>query len=85
MDIKQKVALDAADQQRVAALNDATMGVQRMMDSFMSMGERRMAELQAQARTLWTDLGQKYGLDLQHVQYVPSEDGTALVAKAVQL
>lgn len=79
------VALDQGDQAKVRALNDATAGVQRMIQMFMESGERRMAQLQEQGRETFAELGKKYGLDLEHVAYVPSNDGTQLVPVTVRL
>lgn len=79
------VQLDAADAERVRALNDKTAGVQRMIDTFIESGERRMSQLQQEGRVLFTELGAKYKLDLKRVQYVPSQDGNALTPVAVNL
>lgn len=79
------VLLDAADQARMRELNDHTAGVQRMVQMFIESGERRMSELQAEGRTLFESLAKKHNLDLQHVVYVPSPDGTSLIPTQVKL
>jgi hypothetical protein len=79
------VPLEAADQARVRDLNDKTAGIQRMMQMFVETGERRIAELQGQGRKLFEELSEKYGLDLNHVVYQPSLDGTKLIPTHVNL
>lgn len=85
MQAYKSVVLDDADVARLASLTDKQQGVQRMIQMFVESGERRLAELQQEGRQTFTDFAEKYGLDLQHVQYVPSADGKKLVPKTVML
>jgi hypothetical protein len=80
-----EIILDAEDQAALRDLNDKTAGVQRMIQMFVESGERRMAQLQQQGRETFGRLAEKYGLDLKHVSYVPSDDGTKLIPIAVNL
>ena len=79
------IALSDADQARMRDLNDKTTGIRRMIDTFVSSGERRFAELQQEGREMFEDFAKTYDLDTKHVTYVPSPDGRFLVPTAVVL
>lgn len=79
------VTLSEGDARRLRDLNDKQAGLQRAVQGFVEVGERRAAELQAQGRELFTELAKSYNLDLVHIEYVPSADGTQLVPRSVRL
>jgi uncharacterized membrane protein YcaP (DUF421 family) len=81
----EKVVLEPQDAAKVRDLNSRTAAVQQAVQTFGATMERRLAELHEQGRTLFEELAQKHNLDLQHVQYVPTPDGGALVPVSVRL
>jgi hypothetical protein len=80
----QNVTLSENDAKRLRDLNDKQTGLQIAINGFVENGQRRAAELQLQGRELFTEFAKTYNLDLAHVEYVPSQDGTELVVTTVR-
>lgn len=73
------VKLTEDEAKRMRDLNDRTISVQRAVQMFQETSERRLLTLQQEGQQFWTELASKYNLDLKHVEYRPSDDGTSLV------
>lgn len=84
MDRPVNVALDPEDQRKLKKMNDDMIGVQQFVSTVQQQGEQRLAQLQQQMRETWQGIAAKYGIDLKHVSYELSDDGTELVAKTVR-
>lgn len=84
MDYK-PVKLKPEDQTKMRAHNDKVAGVQNFVAMMTQSGEARLSQLQTEGRTLWEEFDKTYGLDLNHVAYEPSRDGTTLLPKMVKL
>jgi uncharacterized membrane protein YcaP (DUF421 family) len=81
----EKVLLDEQDAAKVRDLNSRTAACQQALQTFGQTMEYRLAELNEQGRKLFSELGKKHNLDLEHVIYVPTPDGAALVPTQVRL
>lgn len=78
------IKLDAEDQKALRQLGDRQVAVQQYVQTVQQQGEQRLAQLQEEGRAMWDELSRKHELDLKHVDYVPSEDGTELIAMRVR-
>jgi molybdopterin biosynthesis enzyme len=85
MSIQCKTAdLTPEQQARLRKLNDSQQGMQNFIRTMLTAAETRAAALQQEGRELFEELAKAHGLDLLHVQYVPSQDGTKLIPVSVK-
>lgn len=70
---------------RLRALKEKEIGLAQFIEQVVAAGEKRGQALMAEGQAVWNDLAKTYKLDVAHVQYVPSDDFTKLVPKAVRL
>ena len=78
------IKLDAADQKALRSMGDKQVAVQQYVATVQQQGEQRLEQLQSEGRKIWEGLKEKHDLDLKHVDYVPNDDGTELVAMRVR-
>tara|TARA_R110000868_G_scaffold60469_3_gene184657 strand:+ start:224 stop:481 length:258 start_codon:yes stop_codon:yes gene_type:complete len=80
-----RVKLDAADTKTLQKLTDAETAIQKTMQIAQLNWENRGKQLASENRAFWEEMKSKYGLDLDHVAYVPSQDGDELIPVQVKL
>lgn len=79
------VKLTPEESAKMRSLTENSAALQGAMKMFVETGERRMQQLQEQGREFYATIAEKYHLDLKHVEYVPSQDGSELVPVGVRL
>jgi len=80
-----KVKLTKAQSLALKKLNDKTVAVNQFVQAVSSQGESRIAELQAEGRKVWSEIADAHKLDLNLVNYVPSDDGDFLLPVGMKL
>jgi len=70
---------------RFRSIMDRQTAIQQWVKAVTDQAESRLAELQTQSRELWQELQAEHALDLNHVAYTISDDGTQIVPRQVQL
>ena len=80
-----KIPLTEDEGKCLAALEDKNRALQTIIETAQQSWERRGAELVSEGREVWRDLGKKYNLDLERVNYTLSPDGKELVPIQVRL
>lgn len=72
------IVIDPSDADAIRKLDTLRAANASFVQSMRQAGERRHQELMEQGREVWTRIGLKYGLDLNHVQYDLTTEGDAL-------
>lgn len=80
-----KVDISENDAAKLRALNDKLGAIQSWVGVVQAQAERRMAELQAEARDVWADIAIKHKLDLERVKYDLDKDGKAIIPISMRL
>lgn len=61
--------LDPADAAALHNFNAKRQGLAAFIEQVTTAGEKRNAALIEEGRSLWSEIGKKYNLDLEHVSY----------------
>lgn len=83
--LPQPIVLDEGDAKRLRNLNDKMQAINTFIKSVSEQGERRIAEVTEEGRSIWLDLGKKHNLDLQRVHYTLGADGTSIEPVSMRL
>jgi len=80
-----KVKLTKTQSAALKKLNDKTVAVNQFVGAVTAQGESRIAELQVEGRKTWSEIAEAHNLDLNLVNYVPSDDGDYLLPVGMKL
>lgn len=79
---KKTVELTAEESAALVRLNDNMQACNDFLGQMQQRCQAQLVQLQGETRNVWTQLADKYDLDLKHVNYELSRDGKSLVATA---
>ncbi len=80
-----RVKLSKPEAAALRKLNDKKAGVEAFTRTIMQQGEARLAELQAEGRSVWEGIRVAHDLDLDNVNYNLDEDGETLIPVGMKL
>lgn len=79
---KKTIELTADEAASLMRLNDNMQACNDFLGQMQQRCQAQLAQLQNETRQVWTQLADKYDLDLKHVNYELARDGKSLVATA---
>jgi len=85
MNIPEEVPVDKKDIERLRHLNLKLESLQKFIQMMISQGEQQIASYNSEAKQIWEELGIKYGLDLENVNWAPHMHGDMLIPISVRL
>lgn len=85
MTLPTKVKLLPAEAKALRKLNDKKAGIDNFIQTIVSQGETRIAELQTEGRGIWEGIQKQHDIDLDNVNYVLDNDGEHLVPTGMKL
>ncbi len=85
MTLPTEVKLTKSEATALRKMNDKKAGLDSFINTIMQQGEARTAEIQSEGRVMWASIAEAHKLDLEHVNYVLSDDGDSLVPVGMKL
>lgn len=85
MTMPTEVKLSKGEAASLRKLNDKKAGVEAFTRTIMQQGEARLAELQAEGRSIWQGIAAAHELDLESVNYDLADDGETLKPVGMRL